>query len=462
MPIFDQGYQHWQGPLSGRVWRWLSIARNGVRVQRNNLVLRLFLLCAWIPALGLIGAVVLWGLVERKSEGVLAMLSWLPPDLLQDPHAYRVTVWTLAYSFFFRVELFFIMLLVAIAGPGLISQDLRFNALPLYFARPLTRLDYFVGKLGVIGTLVASIAVGPAVLAYVIGLGFCPDLNVVKDTYPVLLASVAYGLVVTLSAGTLILAMSSLTRRSLYVGIIWAGLWLISVMVGKILTEIHRDSVRREIQITEMNRWYDEHPPPPGAQLYNTPGGRYPRFQVKPGTGKIQLAGLRPEQERAGDRWYQAWIKADGQAAEKAHKEQNKAMQGDWRPMCSYTANLERIADLLLDTDSAWVNIGKSIERSRRAAFERGFGAAQLPLRRARAAEQAARAAEQAALERRFGPAPVRREAPHEFATGNERQLADEMVPQYPWWWSACVLAGLLGLSLWILTRRIKSLDRLR
>jgi hypothetical protein len=73
------------------------------------------------------------------------------------------------------------------------------------------------------------------------------------------------------------------------------------------------------------------------------------------------------------------------------------------------------------------------VERGRRATFDRGFGAG-----------------------------PFRRGRPREFQAGNERELADMMVPQYPWWWSACVLAGLLGISTWTLTRRVKSLDRLR
>jgi ABC-2 type transport system permease protein len=433
MPIFDQGYQHWQGPLSSRLWRWLTIARHGVRVQRNNRVLRIFLLMAWLPALGLIGAVVLWGLIERKSESVLALLSGLPADLLQDPHVYRTAAWTLAYSYFFKIELFFIMLLVAITGPGLISQDLRFNALPLYFARPLTRLDYFLGKLGIIGALVASIAVGPAVFAYLLGLSFCLDLSVIKDTYPILLASVVYGLVITLSAGMLILAMSSLTRRSLYVGITWAGMWIISGMVGGILTTVNGESVRLETQETEMNRWIDEHPPPQGTQFRSTPMGRYPQLQGNPKTGRPQLAGLRPEQERAGDRWVQAWTAAQGHVGSKAEEAKVSAMRADWRPLVSYVTNLERMSDVLLDTDSAWVSIGRAVERGRRAAFDRGFGAG-----------------------------PFRRGRPHEFQGGNERQLADTMVPQYPWWWSAYVLAGLLGISTWILTRRVKSLDRLR
>ena len=43
MPIFDQGYQHWRGPLAGHAWRWLAIVRHGVRVQGKNLFLRLLL-----------------------------------------------------------------------------------------------------------------------------------------------------------------------------------------------------------------------------------------------------------------------------------------------------------------------------------------------------------------------------------------------------------------------------------
>src|SRR5207245_8204448 len=135
-------------------------------------------------------------------------------------------------------------LLVVIAGPGLISRDLRFNALPLYFARPLSRLDYFLGKLGIIGYLVGAIAIAPAAVAYVVGVCFSLDLSVVKDTYHVLLASVAYGLIITLSVGTLILALSSLSRRSMYVGITWAGFWIITSITGLILSTWHREPAR--------------------------------------------------------------------------------------------------------------------------------------------------------------------------------------------------------------------------
>jgi hypothetical protein len=102
----------------------------------------------------------------------------------------------------------------------------------------------------------------------------------------------------------------------------------------------------------------------------------------------------------------------------------------DWRPLCSYTTNLERLGDGLLNTDAAWVQIGTAMEGARQLVPAPVFGMSG------------------------FGkskPEPI-----------NERRYADQFVLQYPWIWSAGVLAGLLGLSVWILTRRVKSLDRLR
>src|SRR5262249_23667071 len=84
-------------------------------------------------------------------------------------------------------------------------------------------------------------------------------------------------------------------------------------------------------------------------------------------------------------------------------------LRRDWCPLVSYTSNLLRVADSLLDTRSAWEPL---------AAF---------------------------------------------FSEeGHERQLATLSNTTYPWYWSALVLAGLFGISIWILSQRVKSLDRLK
>jgi hypothetical protein len=425
MPIFDQGYQHWKGPLSPHRWRWLAIARHGVRVQLKNRNVRRLLIVACAPALALVTAAVLWGLVEQKSQSVLAVArNLLPADVVGEPRAYRLAAWTIGYSLFFKLQTFFIMLLAAVAGPGLISQDLRFNALPLYFSRPLTRRDYFLGKLGVIGALVAAVAVAPAVFAYLVGACFSLDLTVVRDTYAVLLAGMAFGLLATLSVGTLILALSSLSRRSLYVGIAWAGLWIISWVTGTALTEMHQEGLRDAVTEAELAPWLEKHPPPPGVQMR----GPYPAFRPRPRGGKRGPGDIVPRSEDT--RWYEAWSREYSRARGKGQARQAEAARRDWRPLCSYTTNLDRMGDWLLRTDAAWVEIGRAVERSRLAVEQMGpLGVLGI------------------------GPRPE---------PANDRLLADQMVMQFPWQWSAGVLAGLVGLSTWTLTRRVKSLDRLK
>src|SRR6476620_8545059 len=90
MPIFDQGYQHWSGELSGHAWRWLAIARHGVRIGMKNWLLRVAIILAWLPAIGLAFMLCVWGLLEQKSPLASAgafLFEFLPPEVLREPKA---------------------------------------------------------------------------------------------------------------------------------------------------------------------------------------------------------------------------------------------------------------------------------------------------------------------------------------------------------------------------------------
>jgi ABC-2 type transport system permease protein len=430
MPIFDQGYQHWNGPLSGHAWRWLAVARQGVRATLQGRVVRLLLLGAWMPAVGLVTVLATWGLLEQQAESVLTVLRrMLPADVIAQPQEYRKAVWTVAYSFFFKAELAGALFLVLVVGPNLISRDLRFNALPLYFSRPLRRFDYFLGKLGVIGFFLAATAIGPAVVAYLLGVAFSLDLGVVRDTHRLLWGGALYGLIVTLSAGTLMLALSSLSRRSIYVGLTWAGFCFLTLMLSGILLGVRYDAERQQGIYQDMTRWLRDHPPPPGIETV----GPYPRNR---GDTRWQLGdrpGLPPlskeDQERF--RWYRAYSDAYSLAYAQAEAARHDESRTDWRPVVSYATNLDRLGDWLLDADSAWVALGRTVERPRAA----------------------------------FGPAmrmPMGGRLPGMGGPANDRLLADRMVWQFPWYWSAAALGGLWLVSVFILTRRVKSLDRLK
>ncbi len=371
MPIFDQGYQHWNGRLSGHAFRWLAITRQGVRQQIQRRRTKWLVAAAFVPALMLAALLVFWGLLEQQSvliQPFMAMLQFLPEEVRAGPKAYRLPIWTIAFNTFFRVETFFAMLLVLTVGPDLVSQDLRFNAMPLYFSRPLRRIDYFLGKLGVIGVFLSAVAIGPAVAAYLLGVAFSLDVGVLKDTWRLLAGSVAYGLIVVLSAGTLMLAISSLSRNSRLVGAAWIGLWMISNFTSLVLST-------------------------------TTPH--------------------------------------------------------EWSAVVSYTANLDRLREVLLDVAPArktmldlW-KLGRERENQGLAGF--------LRLRGGRP--------------RRPPPPPPRRRRFGDAPFPDPSGLPDHEIPpflgtpehvRHPWPWSAELLGGLFVLSAVTLSTRVKSMDRLR
>ena len=110
------------------------------------------------------------------------------------------------------------------------------QCLPLYLSRPLRRIDYFLGKLGVIAAFLGLVVIVPSLLAYVLGLSFSLDLTIVPGHLAVAAcASLAYGLVIIVSAGTLMLALSSLSRNSRYVALFWLGLWIVSGITAIVL-----------------------------------------------------------------------------------------------------------------------------------------------------------------------------------------------------------------------------------
>ena len=352
MPIFDQGYQHWSGKLTSHSWRWLAIARHGVRIGMKNRLLRLALMFAWLPAIVLAATLCIWGLLEQKSEIVAPLVPFLGgifgEEIVADPKAYRVEVWTLCYDTFLATELRVSMLLVLLVGPSLISQDLRFNALPLYFSRPLRRIDYFIGKLGVIVYFLGLVLVAPSIIAYVLGLLFSLDITIVRDTFTLLLAAVSYGFLISLSAGLLILALSSLTRSSRYVGLFWLAVWFVSGIISLVLGAIQEEEHRRMYH-QRMAEAYQAHVAEESRHMKDAPEPAGPK------KGKQRFATMSQDVERR--------IRAE------IVQEQVNAAKSDWRPLLSYTANFSRVGQQWLGTDACWERFSQNEPEDRREQF---------------------------------------------------------------------------------------------
>ena len=258
------------------------------------------------------------------------------------------------------------MILVLLVGPELISQDLRFNAMPLYFSRPVRRIDYFAGKLGVIAVFLGrrhDRPGAPGLRAWVWRSASIP--LVVRDTWRLLVA----------------LAGLRRDRRGL------GG---------------HADAGDL-VAVAELA----------------VRGGDVDRALGRQRRG-LDACSTRPS-------------------------------TSDWCPLVSYTGNLSRVRDALLDSPS---RLGRRSPRSSR------------PGRTSFATRPCPSPGRPAPGRRRFplrsGPAPPAPPAAGRALVGRRMPSAMGKTASYPWQWSAGVLAGLAALSVWILATRVRSLDRLR
>jgi hypothetical protein len=118
------------------------------------------------------------------------------------------------------------VVLVGIVAPPLISQDLRTRAYLIYFARPITRLEYVLGKVGVVSFFLLTISALPALLLYVAAVMLSPSVEVVLTTWDLPLRILVGSACMIIPTTLVALAFSSLTLESRYAGFAWFAMWI--------------------------------------------------------------------------------------------------------------------------------------------------------------------------------------------------------------------------------------------
>ncbi len=120
--------------------------------------------------------------------------------------------------------------------PRLITRDRASNALIIYLSRPLTSLDYLLGKLGLIVALILLLWTGPLLFGWVLSMAFAPDSDFFVYSFPPLCHALLFNLIGLVSLAAIALAISSLGKSSRLVGPLWLGVWVILGAVASIPT----------------------------------------------------------------------------------------------------------------------------------------------------------------------------------------------------------------------------------
>jgi ABC-type transport system involved in multi-copper enzyme maturation permease subunit len=217
MPIHDQSYRHFEGAKAPPGRAWLVIAKAGiVTMIRKRLFLGL-LGTSWIPFLVRAGQI--YFSTNFPQMAMLAATAETFREFLagQDGFVFFMTIYV---------------------GAGLIANDRRANALQIYLSKPLLRSEYIAGKAAVLFFFLLLITLVPGILLLLVQVLFAGNFQFLRKNlflFPAI--TVASLLQVLLSTFTM-LALSSLSKSSRYVAILYAGIIFFTAAVYQVLYAI--------------------------------------------------------------------------------------------------------------------------------------------------------------------------------------------------------------------------------
>ena len=153
MAVYEHLYREYEGEEHTAWSRFLVIPRYAIReVFKSKLFTTLFILCFIYP---LIAAILVY---LRHNANAIALLQINVSELLPIDASFFRT--------FMEIQGSFAFILTVIVAPPLISRDLANNALPLYLCRPLSRIEYVLGKMAVVGFLLSCVTWIPGLLVF--------------------------------------------------------------------------------------------------------------------------------------------------------------------------------------------------------------------------------------------------------------------------------------------------------
>lgn len=153
MAVYEHLYGAYEGESHSAWSRFLVIPRYALReVFKSKLFVGIFILCFIYP---LIATILVY---LHHNVNALALLQVNVRELLPIDASFFRT--------FVEVQCTFAFILTVLVAPPLISRDLSNNALPLYLSRPLSRAEYVLGKMTVVGFLLSLITWIPGLLIF--------------------------------------------------------------------------------------------------------------------------------------------------------------------------------------------------------------------------------------------------------------------------------------------------------
>lgn len=224
MPIHDQGYRRYGGLKARTGTGWMVIARAGIRTFITKRAFLGLLLFAWLPFV------------------VRAVQFYFATNFNNIPQASLLTPSADTFRQFLEQQQTFVFFVTVYAGAGLIANDRRANALQIYLSKPLTRAEYILGKLAILMAFLLAVTWVPAILLLIVQIAFAGNFAFFKANVFLFPAITLFAFLQVALASSTMLALSSLSKSSRYVAILYAGLIFFTQAVYGVLYAVTRST----------------------------------------------------------------------------------------------------------------------------------------------------------------------------------------------------------------------------
>lgn len=221
MPIHDQGYRRYGGSKSPLGQGWTVIARAGIRAMFAKRAFLGLLLLSWFPFF--VRAVQFYAAANLPQAAMLA------------PSAET-------FRQFLDQQETFVFFITVYVGAGLIANDRRANALQIYLSKPLTRAEYVFGKMAILATFLLLVTWVPAIVLLIVQMAFAGNFTFLRNNLFLFPAITVFTFLEVILVSTTMLALSSLSKSSRYVGILYAAVLFFTSAIYGVLFVVTRST----------------------------------------------------------------------------------------------------------------------------------------------------------------------------------------------------------------------------
>ncbi|RME02635.1 MAG: hypothetical protein D6805_09370 [Planctomycetota bacterium] len=203
-PPSDAAFFH--QPAS-KIWRGWPIAYWGIRLTLKSIWTQIMLFFAWLTTLGF-------------ASLLLVDYFGAPLDFM-------------TLRDFLHWQQREVVLFTAIIGAGLIASDMEERAILLYFCRPISRWQYLIGKLSIVGFYFFWMILAPALTVLILEVALRPKATIANWSLflTAIGCSLTYSTIILLTLGLFTLGISALASNRKVACVLWIGFYFLSEVV---------------------------------------------------------------------------------------------------------------------------------------------------------------------------------------------------------------------------------------